>query len=292
LSFPSISAVPLYAGLRCFSEGRDFEQWTGDDSKSLMKVAPNAFRTDYDSDMYCKQVYIAAIAGHVPSKMVQCMSTFMDLCYIFRRSVITNTALKTAEALLERFHELRLIFVTEGSHSSISLPSQHALPHYLTSIPLFGSPNGLCSSITESKHIKAVRPVKEPWRRSSRFKALVQMLRSIIRLEKLAALRRRFLQEGMLIGSTAAHFARLGGQLEGDGSASDGDDEGMVWSNEDGLGVNGDMTPSQETEETRRQGVEGIDDAGPESGPQSLSSITIAATPGMSLKFVPRYDLF
>lgn len=34
----SISAVPSYAGLRRFSEGRNFEQWTGDDSKALMKV--------------------------------------------------------------------------------------------------------------------------------------------------------------------------------------------------------------------------------------------------------------
>jgi hypothetical protein len=33
-----ISVVPSYAGLRRFSEGRDFEQWTGDDSKALMKV--------------------------------------------------------------------------------------------------------------------------------------------------------------------------------------------------------------------------------------------------------------
>jgi hypothetical protein len=30
--------VPMYAGLRRFSEGRDFNQWTGDDSKALMKV--------------------------------------------------------------------------------------------------------------------------------------------------------------------------------------------------------------------------------------------------------------
>jgi hypothetical protein len=44
--FTSISAVPLYAGLRRFSEGRDFVQWTGDDSKALMKVLQvlNLFR--------------------------------------------------------------------------------------------------------------------------------------------------------------------------------------------------------------------------------------------------------
>ena len=183
----------------------------------------------------------------------------MDLCYIFRRNAITTSALKTAEDLLERFHALRDIFITEGVRSSISLPRQHALIHYLTSIPLFGSPNGLCSSITESKHIKAV---KEPWRRSSRFKALAQMLRAIVRLEKLAALHCRFLQENKIIGSTAAHFSQgLGGT-----SDSDSDDE-MISNNGSGQGNHGIY--------------ERMGDAGPESGPQSLSSITLAAKPGM-----------
>jgi hypothetical protein len=195
------------------------------------------------------------------------MSTFMELCYIFRRNVITSTALNTAEALLERFYELRRIFITEGVRESISLPRQHALLHYLTSIPLFGSPNGLCSSITESKHIKAV---KEPWRRSSRFRALVQMLRTIIRLEKLSALRRRFLREGLLIGSTAAHFA----PNQGEETKCD-DEETISSSEDDGLDVDGDMGPG-------KCGIEEcLGDVGPESGPQSLSSITLAASPGI-----------
>lgn len=33
-----ISLAPSFAGLRRFPEGRDFKQWTGDDSKALMKV--------------------------------------------------------------------------------------------------------------------------------------------------------------------------------------------------------------------------------------------------------------
>ena len=45
-------------------------------------------------------------------------------------------------------------------------------------------PNRLCSSITESKHIKAV---KEPWCHSNHFKALRQMLVTNQRLNKLAA---------------------------------------------------------------------------------------------------------
>jgi len=36
--FLSIAAVPSFPGLRRFPEGRGFKQWTGDDSKALMKV--------------------------------------------------------------------------------------------------------------------------------------------------------------------------------------------------------------------------------------------------------------
>jgi hypothetical protein len=88
---------------------------------------------------------------------------------------------------VQKFHELRNIFIAEGVCVTISLPQQHALSHYYKAIQLFGSPNGLCSSITESKHIVAV---KEPWRRSSRNKALSQMLLILVRMSKMDALRR------------------------------------------------------------------------------------------------------
>ena len=35
---PSIAAVPPFLELRQFPQGRRFKQWTGDDSKALMKV--------------------------------------------------------------------------------------------------------------------------------------------------------------------------------------------------------------------------------------------------------------
>jgi len=34
----SIAAIAPFSGLRRFPEGRGFKQWTGDDSKALMKV--------------------------------------------------------------------------------------------------------------------------------------------------------------------------------------------------------------------------------------------------------------
>lgn len=101
------------------------------------------------------------------------------------------------EEYVERFHTLRDVFITSGVRETISLPRQHALSHFRLLIPLFGAPNGLCSSITESQHVKAV---KKTWRRSARYKALRQMLRTISRLENMAAARRKFTENGMMVG--------------------------------------------------------------------------------------------
>ena len=70
--------------------------------------------------------------------------------------------------------------------------------HYFDNIKDFGSPNGLCSSITESKHITAV---KRPWRQSNKHMALPQMLKSNQGLDKLAAARADFTVRGMLVDS-------------------------------------------------------------------------------------------
>lgn len=100
----------------------------------------------------------------------------------------------------------------------LSLPRQHSLVHYKAVIQLFGSPNGLCSSITESKHIKAV---KEPWRRSSHYKALGQMLLTNQRLDKLAASRVDFIARGMLSGPLPALGVVLEAVDDDDGDEDD-----------------------------------------------------------------------
>jgi hypothetical protein len=63
---------------------------------------------------------------------------------------------------------------------------------------MFGAPNGLCSSMTEAKHIKTV---KEPWQQSSHFDALEQMLLTNQCLDKLAAAQVDFTSCGMLDGT-------------------------------------------------------------------------------------------
>ncbi|KAH7917121.1 hypothetical protein BV22DRAFT_1108625 [Leucogyrophana mollusca] len=112
-----IAAVASFSNLRCFPQGRGFKQWTGDDSKALMKV------------------YLPAIEGYVPTNAVRAFHAFLDFCYLVRRNA-----------------------------------------------------------------------VKEPWRRSSRNRALGQMLLTNQRIDKLAASRVNFTARGMLEGTKTATF--------------------------------------------------------------------------------------
>ncbi|KAG1851631.1 hypothetical protein DFJ58DRAFT_716682 [Suillus subalutaceus] len=159
-----IAAAPSFAGLHRFPEGRGFSQWTGDDLKALMKV------------------YLPAIEGLVPQDIVQCFHAFLEFCYIYQKFF------KDMGVWINRF----------------SLPRQHSLSHYILLVHMFGAPNGLCSSITESKHIKAV---KEPWQQSSKFNALGQMLLTNQCLDKIAASRVDFTAHKMLtVGHLHASF--------------------------------------------------------------------------------------
>jgi hypothetical protein len=127
---------------------------------------------------------------------VRTFRAFLEFCYIARHDVIDTPALKSLEDALSRFHQHRAVFEEYAVRpGGFSLPRQHSLVHYASLIRLFGAPNGLCSSITESKHIKAI---KEPWRRSNRYNALDQILLTNQRLDKLASCRVDFTSRGML----------------------------------------------------------------------------------------------
>ncbi|KAG0692872.1 hypothetical protein DFH29DRAFT_985642 [Suillus ampliporus] len=132
-----IAAVASFTGLHQFSDSRDFKQWTGNDSKALMKV------------------FLPAIEGHIPQDMVRAFCALLEFCYIAQRNVISEASLNELQNALTWFHHYRQIFKTTGTKPHFSYPRQHSMAHYADMIRLFGTPNGLCSSITESKHIKA-----------------------------------------------------------------------------------------------------------------------------------------
>jgi hypothetical protein len=152
--------------------------------------------------------------------MVRAFAAYIDFCYVVWRPVLNEEALDELDDALKRFHQYRTIFQETGVRDpgGLTLPRQHAMIHYREHIPAFGAPNGLCSSITESKHIKAV---KKPWRRSSHFNALGQMLLTNQRLDKLAAAKVDFSHRGMLTGTCISELISSSGMVRASGTHSD-----------------------------------------------------------------------
>jgi hypothetical protein len=126
---------------------------------------------------------------------MQTIRAFLEFCSIARRDIHDTNSLEALDDALQRFHRHREVFRTSGVCDGFNLPRQHSLIHYVELIRAFGALNGLCFSITESKHIRAV---KQLWQRSSQFETLSQMLLTNQRLDKLAAARADFADRGML----------------------------------------------------------------------------------------------
>ena len=144
------------------------------------------------------QVYLPALQGHLPPDVLRTFRALLEFFYIARRDVITEDVLEKLEDAITRFHTFQEVFAPIRGVNGFSLPRQHSIVHYPALIRLFAAPNGLCSSITESKHIRAV---KEPWRRSNRNQALFQILKTNQRLDQLSAARVDFTKRGMLEGT-------------------------------------------------------------------------------------------
>ena len=116
--------------------------------------------------------------------MIWVICTFLEFCYIIRWHVINQSTLTAINNAIQWVHAKQDIFIATEVHDNFSLPRQHSITHYSTLIKMFGTPNGLCSSLTESHHIRAV---KEPWWCSNHYEALGQMLVMNQHIDKLAA---------------------------------------------------------------------------------------------------------
>ena len=118
----------------------------------------------------------------------------MDFCYVVHQSSLNEVDLKALDSALQHFETECTIFETEDIHlDGISIPQIHALQHYHEAIELFGAPNGLSTSIVESKHIQAI---KKPYWRSNKNEELGQVLLINQQLVKLAWFQAEHLAEG------------------------------------------------------------------------------------------------
>ena len=215
------------------------------------------------------QVYITSLKGIVPVDITKTFSTYLDFCYIARKSTLMEDNLDALNTALQRFHHYRVVFLETGVRlEGFSLPRQHTLVHYRKHIQNFGTPNGLCSSITESKHIAAV---KKPWHRSNRYNTLQQILMINTRNDKLAAARVDFLSCGMLEGTCLYETLRR---------LSHDQDNNVDEESTSNLDPNeGDFNPNLDGESDRDEG----DLSGPVDGLPIISEVSLGLKKGMRL---------
>ncbi|KAG1818094.1 uncharacterized protein BJ212DRAFT_1446566 [Suillus subaureus] len=107
-----IAAVPPFPGLRRFPQGHHFKQWTGDNSKALMKV------------------YLPTIEGYVLVDVVCAFQALLEFCYLIHCNVITKKSLSEIEDVLTCFCTYHKVFKTTRVVTTFSLPRQHSMSHY------------------------------------------------------------------------------------------------------------------------------------------------------------------
>ena len=61
-----------------------------------------------------QQVYLSAIEGYVPNRMLCAIRAFLEFCYTARHEIITERTLVDLGDALSRFHEYRAVFQEEG----------------------------------------------------------------------------------------------------------------------------------------------------------------------------------
>lgn len=211
-----IAAAPSFPGLRRFPDGRKFAQWTGNDSRALMKV--QQYPLDHPN-IYRYQFIIRSCSPRSsatsPRKLFAAYGLFSTYATFFDNTLTTKTISTKLTRPLPNSNNIGNSFDTR----TFAKTGSTSLVHYRFLIEEFGSPNGLCSSITESRHITAV---KKPYRRSSRWKAMGQMLTTLQRLDKFSAARSDFTERGMLKGTA---YSQAYQEISGAHSSDDDDDD-------------------------------------------------------------------
>ena len=93
---------------------------------------------------------------YLPAKMVHAVCDLIKFSYLVHRDVHDTESIQAIDTALKSFHNNHKIFRTSGVIHHFNYLCQHSLKHYIAMICAYGSPSGLCSSMMEKKHIKAV----------------------------------------------------------------------------------------------------------------------------------------
>lgn len=125
-----IAAAPAFPGLRRFPEGRKFKQWTGDDSKALMKVSFYCIYVNFPSfdcdlmDATCRYIYRPLSAmfrqrSSRPSCLLWTSVTSHDTPLTTRNHFDSWTSLSSTFTHIEKSSSRKVFEMTSLSHGSI-----------------------------------------------------------------------------------------------------------------------------------------------------------------------------
>ena len=97
----------------------DRQRFKGPDEGTLLLYAIKSYRSHSNS----QQVYLPAIEGYIPNKMLCAIRAFLEFYYIARHDIITEKTLVKLQDALSRFHTYRTVFQEEGIRGTgFSLP--------------------------------------------------------------------------------------------------------------------------------------------------------------------------
>jgi hypothetical protein len=221
--------------------------------------------------------------------MVRSGRELLEMLYIVRADEHDDHSLANLRDHEQLYLQYREIFRTTGTREHFNLPRQHALFHFRHNIEDFGSANGVCTTLSESKHKTAI---KEPWRRTNQNAPIRQMLTINTRMDQLAACKVIFTMRGLLqkdclwavmsdlgllddIRDPAAANAALPFANAADSDAEDDDDD-----EREEAAASGDGEQSA-----------GRDDEGAVDGPRITSSVKMSRRPGRVLSVVLAHSL-
>ena len=88
----SIAAVPPFPGLRCFKQGHNFQQWTGNNSKAPMKVNPSTLCSCIHSFIVCTRSGSQQLKVLSPG-MLSSVSPLISIFAILQGEVFSPTQL-------------------------------------------------------------------------------------------------------------------------------------------------------------------------------------------------------
>lgn len=131
------------------------------------------------------RILLACLVGKIPNKVMIAFRAILDFIYLAQYTAHDNDTLEYMEKALKTYHKNKAVLVELGIREHLNIPKFHSLLHYVDSIKELGATDNYNTEAFERLHIDFA---KAGWRASNHRDARPQMVRWLVRREKMAVL--------------------------------------------------------------------------------------------------------